>query len=101
MLVICLDELLQKGYGLGSAISLFIATNVCETIIWKSFSPTTINAGEQGPSITIEDTCVTKGRPKNSFSPTTINRARGTSPFYHTCLEYDLGASVRFVSKIT
>lgn len=45
VLVICLDELLQKGYGLGSAISLFIATNVCETIIWKSFSPTTINAG--------------------------------------------------------
>merc|ERR1719253_1197107 len=45
ILVICLDELLQKGYGLGSAISLFIATNVCETIIWKSFSPTTINTG--------------------------------------------------------
>jgi protein transport protein SEC61 subunit alpha len=45
VLVICLDELLQKGYGLGSAISLFIATNVCETIIWKSFSPTTINTG--------------------------------------------------------
>merc|ERR1711906_94652 len=45
VLVICLDELLQKGYGLGSAISLFIATNVCETIIWKSFSPTTVNTG--------------------------------------------------------
>ena len=45
VLVICLDELLQKGYGLGSAISLFIACNVCETIIWKSFSPTTINTG--------------------------------------------------------
>jgi len=37
------DELLSKGYGLGSAISLFIATNICETIIWKSFSPTTIS----------------------------------------------------------
>jgi len=45
VLVICLDELLQKGYGLGSAISLFIACNVCETIVWKSFSPTTINTG--------------------------------------------------------
>jgi protein transport protein SEC61 subunit alpha len=45
--VICilLDELLQKGYGLGSGISLFIATNICETIIWKSFSPTTVNTG--------------------------------------------------------
>ncbi|CAB1314794.1 unnamed protein product [Coregonus sp. 'balchen'] len=29
--------LLQKGYGLGSGISLFIATNICETIVWKAF----------------------------------------------------------------
>lgn len=41
-----LDELLQKGYGLGSGISLFIATNICETIIWKAFSPTTYNTGK-------------------------------------------------------
>ncbi|KAH0753155.1 hypothetical protein KY290_004714 [Solanum tuberosum] len=45
IIVICLDELLQKGYGLGSGISLFIATNMCENIIWKAFSPTTINSG--------------------------------------------------------
>ena len=45
IIVIILDELLQKGYGLGSGISLFIATNICESIIWKSFSPTTINTG--------------------------------------------------------
>jgi protein transport protein SEC61 subunit alpha len=45
LIVIILDELLQKGYGLGSGISLFIATNICETIIWKAFSPTTINTG--------------------------------------------------------
>jgi protein transport protein SEC61 subunit alpha len=45
IIVIILDELLQKGYGLGSGISLFIATNICETIIWKAFSPTTINTG--------------------------------------------------------
>ncbi|KAH0049686.1 SecY protein, partial [Aureobasidium melanogenum] len=43
-----LDELLQKGYGLGSGISLFIATNICESIVWKAFSPTTINTG-RGP----------------------------------------------------
>jgi protein transport protein SEC61 subunit alpha len=48
IIVILLDELLQKGYGLGSGISLFIATNICETIIWKAFSPTTINTG-RGP----------------------------------------------------
>mmetsp|Transcript_17419 Transcript_17419/g.45227 ORF Transcript_17419/g.45227 Transcript_17419/m.45227 type:complete len:472 (-) Transcript_17419:319-1734(-) len=44
--VIILDELMQKGYGLGSGISLFIATNSCENIIWKAFSPTTINTGK-------------------------------------------------------
>jgi len=26
-------------------ISLFIATNICETIVWKSFSPATVNTG--------------------------------------------------------
>jgi len=45
IIVIILDELLQKGYGMGSGISLFIATNICESIIWKAFSPTTINMG--------------------------------------------------------
>jgi len=45
IIIIILDELLQKGYGLGSGISLFIATNICENIVWKAFSPTTINTG--------------------------------------------------------
>jgi len=48
LIVILLDELLQKGYGIGSGISLFIATNICESIIWKAFSPTTVNTG-RGP----------------------------------------------------
>lgn len=45
IIVLILDELLAKGYGLGSAISLFIATNICESIVWKAFSPTTLNTG--------------------------------------------------------
>lgn len=45
-MVLMLDELLQKGYGLGSGISLFIATNICETILWKSFSPVTIRTDQ-------------------------------------------------------
>lgn len=32
------DDLLQKGYGFGSAISLFISCNICETIVWNAFS---------------------------------------------------------------
>lgn len=45
VVVLLLDELLQKGYGLGSGISLFIATNICETVVWQAFSPTTIDIG--------------------------------------------------------
>jgi len=45
-IIILLDELLENGYGLGSGISLFIATNICENIVWKSFSPTTYNTGK-------------------------------------------------------
>jgi len=49
LLVIVWDEMLQKGYGLGSGISLFIATNICESIVWRSFAPTTVTttAGTQ------------------------------------------------------
>ncbi|KAK9110590.1 hypothetical protein Sjap_018650 [Stephania japonica] len=39
------QELAAKGYALGYVISLLIATNMWETIIWKAFSLTTINAG--------------------------------------------------------
>ena len=44
LVVLLLDEL-EKGYGLGSGIPLFVTANVCTTIIWKSFSPKTINIG--------------------------------------------------------
>lgn len=47
LIVILLDELLQKGYGLGSGTSLFVATNTCEQVLWKSFSPNTIS-GSRG-----------------------------------------------------
>ena len=43
VIVLLLDEVLQKGYGIGSGISLFIAVNICENILWKCFSPFTIS----------------------------------------------------------
>lgn len=43
-LVILLDEMLQKGYGLGSGVSLFIAVNICQNILWKSLSPITLRS---------------------------------------------------------
>lgn len=40
-IVILLDDMLQKGYGLGSGVSLFIAVNICENIMWSTLSPIT------------------------------------------------------------
>eukprot|EP01103_Thecamoeba_quadrilineata_P009962 TRINITY_DN204_c0_g1_i1.p1 TRINITY_DN204_c0_g1~~TRINITY_DN204_c0_g1_i1.p1 ORF type:complete len:462 (-),score=88.63 TRINITY_DN204_c0_g1_i1:108-1493(-) len=64
IIVLVLDELLQKGYGLGSGISLFIATNICETIVWKALSPTTINIGRgtefEGALIALAHLLITK-----------------------------------------
>ena len=37
-----LDDILSKGYRLGSEISLFIATNISENIMQKSFNPFTV-----------------------------------------------------------
>ena len=34
-----LDELIQKGWGLGSGISLFIMAGVAQGILWSLFSP--------------------------------------------------------------
>ncbi|MGB9759009.1 MAG: preprotein translocase subunit SecY [Thermoproteota archaeon] len=38
-ILILLDEMLQKGWGLGSGISLFILAGVTKDIFWKTFSP--------------------------------------------------------------
>ena len=45
VLCILLDDMLNKGWGIGSGTSLFICCNICENLLWKSFSPTTINQG--------------------------------------------------------
>ena len=45
IVVILLDEMLQNGYGIGSGISLFIATNICEQIMWRLFSTRAHNLG--------------------------------------------------------
>jgi preprotein translocase subunit SecY len=40
VVVMLLDELVQKGWGLGSGISLFIMAGVAQNILWSAFSPT-------------------------------------------------------------
>jgi len=43
-MVLMLDEMMSAGFGLGSGISLFIAVNISEDIVWKCFSPVTISS---------------------------------------------------------
>mmetsp|Transcript_16101 Transcript_16101/g.30342 ORF Transcript_16101/g.30342 Transcript_16101/m.30342 type:complete len:477 (-) Transcript_16101:243-1673(-) len=45
LLVILLDELLQKGYGLGSGLSLFMAVNTCTDILWSTVAPVSVTTG--------------------------------------------------------
>jgi len=39
IIVMLFDELLQKGWGLGSGVSLFILAGVAEQAVWGMFSP--------------------------------------------------------------
>ncbi|CAM9196803.1 unnamed protein product [Discosporangium mesarthrocarpum] len=46
VLIILIDEILQKGYGMGSGMSLFMCTSVCGTVVWKIFSPSSITSAK-------------------------------------------------------
>lgn len=39
IMVLLLDEMIQKGWGIGSGVSLFILAGVCQTVMWYTFSP--------------------------------------------------------------
>ena len=41
VLVLLLDEMIQKGWGIGSGVSLFILAGVAQTVWWYTFSPIT------------------------------------------------------------
>ncbi len=41
IIVMLMDELVQKGWGLGSGISLFIMAGVAQNILWQTFNPGT------------------------------------------------------------
>jgi len=47
VIVMLLDELVQKGWGIGSGISLFIMAGVAQQIMWSIFNPLTVNIGSQ------------------------------------------------------
>jgi protein transport protein SEC61 subunit alpha len=45
IVIILLDEMIQKGWGLGSGISLFIAGGVATDIMWNAFGLTLLEEG--------------------------------------------------------
>ncbi|MEM3437190.1 MAG: preprotein translocase subunit SecY [Nitrososphaerales archaeon] len=52
VMVMLFDELVQKGWGLGSGISLFIMAGVAQRMVWDLINPLTVNVGtEQLPKI--------------------------------------------------
>lgn len=42
LIIILLDEVLQKGQGLGTGISLFMATNIFGAVVWATLAFTSI-----------------------------------------------------------
>ncbi|MFW9957735.1 MAG: preprotein translocase subunit SecY, partial [Candidatus Odinarchaeota archaeon] len=49
IIVILMDELIQKGWGLGSGVSLFIMTNVAGQVLWNMLDFTQVEgAGPEG-----------------------------------------------------
>lgn len=49
IIVMLLDEMVQKGWGIGSGVSLFILAGVAQKVMWDMFSPLSIQV-TQGTS---------------------------------------------------
>eukprot|EP00001_Collodictyon_triciliatum_P191480 34274_3 len=99
IVVLVLDELLQKGYGLGSGISLFIATNICENIFWKSFSPTTINMGRGTEFEGAVIACSTCSPSPTRSPPCAKPSTAATCPISPTCWPPLLSLSLSSTSR--
>jgi len=53
VVVLLLDEMIQKGWGIGSGISLFILGGVAQTFMWYTFSPELVSTTntQGGPTV--------------------------------------------------
>ncbi|MCP8315425.1 MAG: preprotein translocase subunit SecY, partial [archaeon] len=47
VMVMLFDELVQKGWGIGSGVSLFIMAGVAQRMMWDILNPLTVNVGSQ------------------------------------------------------
>jgi protein transport protein SEC61 subunit alpha len=48
VVVMLMDEMIQKGWGVGSGLSLFIMAGIAQTILWSVFSPIPATDGPVG-----------------------------------------------------
>jgi preprotein translocase subunit SecY len=78
ILVILLDELLQKGWGISSGISFFIAGGVAQKILWDLFSPLPLeeNGNVLGSIIAYFQSILRGESPLTTF----VNRSRVDAP---------------------
>lgn len=67
IIIIYLDEVVSK-YGIGSGIGLFIAANVCQSIIWRIFSLPSAAAANSGGLLFLGIEYLTTGATLNLLS---------------------------------
>ena len=48
MIVVLMDESIEKGYGIGNGLSLFITTSVTSSLLWALLSPKFVNVSTLG-----------------------------------------------------
>jgi len=69
VVLLLLDEMVQKGWGMGSGISLFILAGVAQRIMWSSFSPwgPMADGKHHGAFIALGETILGKQSLMNAF----------------------------------
>jgi preprotein translocase SecY subunit len=71
LVLMMLDEMIQKGWGFGSGISLFILAGVAQTVIWNSLAPTPTYLQADGKSlgslVALIQTAIAKGPLQSVF----------------------------------
>jgi len=67
IIVMMLDELVQKGWGIGSGISLFIMAGVAQQIFWESFAPYMVAENYTYGAIVASIQAIARGSPLNLF----------------------------------
>jgi preprotein translocase SecY subunit len=85
IVIMLLDEMIQKGWGIGSGISLFIMAGVAQTVLWDTLAITPGLADQKSYGVVpaLIQT-ITLGQPVFSVDLTYVprNDTAGTLPYY-------------------